>query len=348
MRHKKTTATQKTMLFVALLGLVLSVTLSGCGPKATNQPGATTEQTPAGDSAKPSFAGKKVLYIDAYHEGYAWSDGITKGVKETLAAAGIEHKVISLDTKRNPSEKFKQQAALTAKQIIDEYKPDVVIGGDDNTSAYVWVPYYKDSNIPFVFCGLNWDASIYNFGKNVTGMLEVASIPQLMQQMRAYAKGDRLGFLSYDQETPRKEVSNITKKFNLPMTVRYVKTWAEWKQAYIDMQKEVDMLIVDNNSGIADWNAEEAKAFHVENIAIPTGTIYDFMAPYALISYAKVASEQGRWAADAAIKILSGTAASDIAISENKEGAIFLNKKAADKLGVAFSADQMKNATLVE
>jgi hypothetical protein len=30
------------------------------------------------------YNGKKVLFIDSYHEEYAWSDGITRGVQSTL------------------------------------------------------------------------------------------------------------------------------------------------------------------------------------------------------------------------------------------------------------------------
>jgi hypothetical protein len=48
-----------------------------------------------------TYPGKKVLYVDSYHEGYAWSDGITKGVKKGLEGTGIELKAVSMDTKRN-------------------------------------------------------------------------------------------------------------------------------------------------------------------------------------------------------------------------------------------------------
>jgi ABC-type uncharacterized transport system substrate-binding protein len=351
MGHKKKIVSQKDMLFVALLGLMFSVTLAGCGTKTaapqTGKPGSPTASSGSG-TASSATTGKKVLLIDSYHEGYAWSDGIVKGEKDTLDAAGIEYKLVRMDTNLNPSEKFKTQAGLTVKQVIDEYKPDVIIGADDNAAAYVWAPYLKDSTIPWVHVGINWDASAYNFNQYVTGMIEVASIPELVTQMKLLAKGDRLGFLSFDQETPRKEALNITKKFNLPMTERFIANFAEWKAAYLALQDSVDMLIIGNNAGITDWNADEAKAFMIENAKIPSGTIYDFMAPFAMITYAKVAPEFGIWGANTAIKILNGADPASIPATNNVEEKTFLNQAFADKLGVTFSADQIKNAEIIK
>ncbi len=76
--------------------------------------------------------------------------------------------------------------------MIDSWQPDVVIASDDNASKYLIAPYYKGGDLPFVFCGLNWDASVYGFpAKNVTGMVEVAQIPQLLEVLKRHAKGDR-------------------------------------------------------------------------------------------------------------------------------------------------------------
>ena len=119
------------------------------------------------------FDGKKVLYIDSYHQGYAWSDGITKGIEEALKDSGAELKVHRMDTKKKPSEEFKKEAAEKAKALIEEYKPDVVIASDDNAAKYLIAPYYKDSEQPFVFCGVNWDAGVYGFPTaNITGMVD--------------------------------------------------------------------------------------------------------------------------------------------------------------------------------
>ena len=47
-------------------------------------------------------AGKKVLLVNSYHEGYPWSDGEEKGAKAALAGSGVELKFFRMDVKRNP------------------------------------------------------------------------------------------------------------------------------------------------------------------------------------------------------------------------------------------------------
>ncbi len=52
-----------------------------------------------------------------------------------------------MDTKRNTSEEFKQEAALKAKALIESSNPDVVIVSDDNAVKCLVQPYNYKSNI---------------------------------------------------------------------------------------------------------------------------------------------------------------------------------------------------------
>ena len=65
----------------------------------------------ASSATAATYDGKKVLFIDSYHQGYDWSDGVTEGVQTALQGSGAELKIIRLDTKRNKDEAFKQEAA---------------------------------------------------------------------------------------------------------------------------------------------------------------------------------------------------------------------------------------------
>jgi ABC-type uncharacterized transport system substrate-binding protein len=291
---------------------------------------------------------KKVIFIDSYHAVYAWSDGITEGIKKVLGDK-YDLKIVRMDTKNNTSEDFKRQAGEKAKQAIEAFKPDVVIAADDNASKYVIVPYYKDKDLPFVFCGLNWDASVYGFPtKNVTGMVEVSMVTPLKDAMSKFAKGQRVGFLGADNETDHKEAEMITKKFNLPLTSKFAKTFDEWKAAYKELQSQADMLLIINNAGIAGWNDAEAKKFVLENTKIPSGTVHDHVAPFVLIGYTKLAPEQGEWAAQAAVKIMEGKSPNDIPVAENQKGQLFANVPLAQKMGVTFPLEMLKAAKVIK
>ncbi len=299
-------------------------------------------------SMAADFSGKKVLFIDSYHEGYPWSDGITKGVQQTLNGTGVELKIIRLDTKRNKGEAFMNEAVQKAKAVIESFKPDVVIAADDNASKYLIKPFYKDAALPFVFCGVNWDASNYGFPyKNVTGMVEVAGVNELLDTLKPYAKGDRIALLSDDTLSSRKNVDNYKNVLGVNLTEFLVKTMAEWKENFKKIQANFDILIIENVIGINDFDAKKGEAFATANSKIPSGAVQGLNMPYALLGYLKVAEEQGEWSANAALKILGGTSPSDIPIVKNEKGSLVVNAKIAARAGIELDYEIIGNADKV-
>ena len=134
-----------------------------------------------------------------------------------------------METNIFKTEEHKKQSALEAKEIIDSWKPDVVICSDDNASKYLIVPYFKNTELPFVFCGVNWDASDYGFPcSNVTGMLEVFLVQPGLDIIKPHVKGNRIGFLSNNRLSEHKNAKYIRDIFGLDLVERYYdKTMAE-------------------------------------------------------------------------------------------------------------------------
>lgn len=301
-------------------------------------------QIPAG-----KYAGKKILYVDSYHQGYDWSDGITKGIQSVLDGSGADLKIVRMDTKRNPDEAFKLKAALDAKATIESYKPDVVIVADDNAFKYLIQQYYRDAALPVVFCGLNWDASLYGAPyTNTTGMVEVSLTNQIIDHLKGFAKGNRLGYISADNETERKNLKYYDSLLGIKFQKAYfAKDFAQWKQQFKQLQSEVDIIIFENNAGIAGWNEDEAQKFALAETRVPTGTTNDWIMKYALLGITKIPNEQGEWSAEAALKILDGTPPSSIPLVKNKRGNLMVNLGLANKLDVVFAPSILKNATIV-
>jgi ABC-type uncharacterized transport system substrate-binding protein len=342
---------KKVFLLICVISLMLAV--AGCGSKtaapSTPAPTTTTPTAPAAPAKLP-YEGKKLLYIDAYHEGYAWSDGITQGVKDKVAGTGIDLKIIRMDTKRNPSVEFAQAAALKVKTEIDTWKPDVVIFSDDNPFKYVLMPYYKNSNIPFVYSGVNWNSKT-PYGTpytNAVGMLEIALTPQVMERLKTYAKGPRIGYISGDTETERKTMTYYQSLFNMKFDKEYwVKDTAEFKTSFVKLNSEVDYILLENIAGIKGWentSNEEMKNFVIDNTKVPTGSTYDFVSPMVLLSIAKVPNEHGEYMVETAKKIMDGAKPSDFQEVESKKGVFFINMKIANNIGVTFTPDLLKSA----
>ncbi|MBD3355118.1 ABC transporter substrate-binding protein [Candidatus Woesearchaeota archaeon] len=300
-------------------------------------------------SAVSPYQGKKILYIDSYHQSYEWSKEITNGIKTTLEGKGIELKIHSLDTKNNPSEEFKQQAALEAKNIIEEFQPDVLIVSDDNAMKYIVQEYYKDAELPVVFCGVNWDASGYDAPySNTAGMVEVVLIDKAIEEVSKHANGNRVGFLTGDLLSEHKNAEYFVKYLDINLQeTSFVKNFEEWKNAFLDLQEKVDIIIMGVPAGIENFNEQEAEDFILENVKIPIVIEHDWLIQYALLSYSKIAKEQGEWSAETALRILDGENAGDIPVVQNKKGKIALNLKMAEKLGITFSPELLKNAETI-
>ena len=281
-----------------------------------------------------ALAMDKVLFVNSYHKGYAWSDGIGMAIEKGLEGK-VELKTVYMDTKRNSDEKFIKDSALKVKDIIESWKPDLVIASDDNASKYVISPYYLNTATPFVFCGVNWSGSAYGFpAKNVTGMIEVSSALPLVNYMHKMAEGIRIGFLGPDTLTSRKEAEHFKKKFNLNVQAYFSKDAEDWKTGFIELQESNDMLIIDSDGGLYEDQKKALEKFAGENTFKPTGTCYDFMGGCAVLTMSKSAEEQGAWAAGAALKILGGADPISISLVHNTHDELIANLKLARAAGI--------------
>ncbi len=296
----------------------------------------------------PAHAARRVLYVDSYHEGYEWSDGLTEGIRSVLDDSGVDLKIFRMDTKRHTDETFKKNAALQAKELIASFHPDVVIASDDNASKYLIVPYFKDAKLPFVFCGVNYSADDYGFPySNVTGMLEVPPAIKLIYSLKHFKRIVKVGYMAADTLTERKDGEYTKHDVREDFIQRYVKTFDEWKTVFNNMQNQVDVLIVGNNGGIQGWDDDEARRFTLENTRIPTGCLLDWIAPLVFLGATRSAHEQGSYAAETALKILEGTPPANIPIVGNVQANIILNMQLAKKLGITIPKSFLKIASRI-
>jgi ABC-type uncharacterized transport system substrate-binding protein len=293
--------------------------------------------------------GKKVLFVNSYHAGYTWSDGIEKSIQAVIQPTGAELKTAYLDTYRKKTPEDLTSASALVQTTIDQWKPDVVIVSDDAAMKGLYTPLFKDKAVPFVFCGVNWDASIYGVpNKNITGMLEVCPIKDLLAEMNKIKPGKTIGYLSADALTPRKDAENSAKLLGVTMETVFAKDFAAWKQGFIDLQGKVDMVIIGINAGIADWDEAAARKFAEENTKKLTGCWHDFLNGVAIIGFNKLPEEQGDWAAKAAVKIAKGAAPNSITIATNQGGQLVINVRIATKAGITPPFEMIQSAKIIE
>ncbi len=304
---------------------------------------------------------QKLLYINSYHTGYKWSDDIEKGLLKSLniivrkdgsydtSSSTIDIRMFRMNTKINKSEESKKQAAIEAKQIIEEWKPDIVVASDDNASRYLIAPYYTNSTLPIVFCGINWDASPYGFPtSNITGMLEISPILELTKLLRKYAKGDRISYIGANNLSTEKNKERLEKELGQNFhSGKLLDSFEKWQQEYIHLQKNTDMIIWLSPIGIQGWNDEKAQEHILMHTKIPTGAMGDNDIHYALVGKVGIAEEQGWWSGKTALKILNGSSPNDIPVTSNKQSKLYLNMKLAKQMQLKFPIELIGQAIFV-
>lgn len=302
----------------------------------------------------------KVLYVDSYHAEFEWVKEITEGILKVFniqvlrdgswddSNSRVDLKIIHMDTKRKRSEKYKEKVGEEAKNIIKQWKPDVVIVSDDNACQYLVVPFFKNSQIPFVFCGVNWDASVYGFPwENVTGMVEITLVDEVVERLRPFARNDTVGLIVGNTITGEKNEKNIKKHFDYNFVVKKPNTFYEFCDSFNALQETCGMLLLTEIESMAPYSKRRAQIFVNRNTHIPTGSVFGFSAPFVVLTTATTGYEQGEWAAKTALRILRGEKPSDIPIAKNKQATLYLNMQLAKKLNVKLPIHVIEGAKFI-
>lgn len=280
----------------------------------------------------------KCLFVSSYHQGYEWSDGVERGVRQALEGK-CELRQFDMDTKRQKSEEFKKRVALEAKRLIESWKPDVVITADDNAAKYLIKPYFKDSAVPFVFCGVNWSADEYGFPySNVTGMVEVAPIrPMLERAADIAAPGRRVFYLganTLSEEKNLRRFQSAASELGIELDSKLASTTADWLAGYASAQA-YDFVVLGSNSGINDWDDERIRQELSRISTRLTVTNHGWMMPYTMFGLTKVPEEHGEWGAQAALAILGGERPIDIPIIANRKWDVWANESLLQVAGIS-------------
>jgi len=271
----------------------------------------------------------RCLWVSSYASGYAWEDGLEKGIYSVLNNK-CEIKKFSMNTKVNKGTEFAQAQAKSAKQLIDSYQPDVVIASDDNASKYLVAPYFKNSSVPFVFCGINWTTDEYAYPyKNVTGILEIDPAGPMVETIKSdwAININNLFILNADTHTAKKSAKNLGvffEKNGIKTESYFAQDFADWEKGFL-LGQQYDVVLLMNHSGINDWDKERAKEFVYNNGKTLTVSFHKWMSPYAMVLFTKQAEEQGEWAAKMALEILKGVSPENIPITSNQRWDEYIN-----------------------
>ncbi len=194
----------------------------------------------------------RILILHSYDKNYPWVRDVNIGLNRVLdKRADYTVRWYYMDTKRHPSPEFGVNAGISARRMIDDSQPDIVIAVDDDAQKYVSQYYVGHPSIKIIFAGVNNQASAYRFenARNVTGILERIPLAALKEclQVSSPQKTVRLQFIG-DHSTTVKLDDAYIQQFNWhPMQLqasKLVDTYDEWKQVVKDSAGKTDYLII--------------------------------------------------------------------------------------------------------
>jgi ABC-type uncharacterized transport system substrate-binding protein len=290
--------------------------------------------------------------VNSYHQGHPPSDQITAGLLESLPVDSFE--VIShfMDTKRNSSQEYIETRAEALLDSIKEADPDLLVVSDDNAVKYLVQPHLQDQDLPVVFCGVNWSADQYDLSRNnITGMLELLPIEEVMATMKShYPSMQSLLVLNENTTTSRKTkpiLDTLLNHLDIEVSQALVDDFDSWKAAFKDGNRSNDIIYLQTQGAIKNWDHNEALAFVNQHMKVPLITCEDHMMPYSVFGMTQVSREQGIWAAETAKRILRGTPPSEIQVSKNQMVSIWFNPGLAEKVGFQPDPSLMEKARII-
>ncbi len=264
-----------------------------------------------------------------------------KGINKVLESKEVEMKTFFMDSKQKSSEIEIAESVQKSLAEIEEFKPDLLLVSDDNAVKYIIQPYFNNKNIPVVFCGVNWSAEQYELGKNVTGMLEVLPLQELLKTVVSnYPDSKNLVVLSENslsEQNNKTILDTLYRNLGLEPTYMLADNFEEWKKMFAEANRSADIIYMPTNGAIKGWDDAKAKKITEESLQIPAITCDDFMMPYVVFGLTKVASEQGEWAANRALEILGGKKAEEIPYAKNIQSKAWLNTKLANRIDFKLS-----------
>ncbi len=303
-----------------------------------------------------------ILVVESYNAEYAWDISYKQALDEIL---GKNHTLeyFQMDTKRLP----KEQHAVKADEAWARYEklhPDLVILGDDAALKFL-APRLSATATPVVYLGINNSPLDYPgaTAKNFTGVLERPFLRRNIAVVHELLPKAKRALVMFDNDTTAKVVHRDTFGDKNSLTINGLDVdltlfadWEQWKKVVLDAKSNnYDMLFVGLYHTLRDTSGRAMDPEYVvrwtsENAPIPTFGFLDFSVGISKTTGGLVllGKEQGKTAAEIALKILEGTKPSDITPKMSERGRLLFSKKQLNRFQITLPKAVEQEAEFID
>jgi PAS domain S-box-containing protein len=279
----------------------------------------------AGHSAEK----KQILILNSYHKGYPWTDGLVKGIEETLTQRieNCEILIEYMDTKRINTDEYKEAFFRLMKMKYTKINLDIIIVSDDNAFLFA-VKYHRSlfGNTPIVFMGVNnfSPSMIDGHEEQITGIVQDADIPATLHTaLKLHPNTTQVAVLCDGTTTGQAYIRQAFAAESQFETLKFIYldgtelTTSEMLERLSSLpNNSIALLCIwlkDKNGVFVPW--ERGYPDISKNSPVPLYGILDSMLQYGILG-GKVQSgkHHGAEAAKIALKLLEGKKVTDIPV----------------------------------
>ena len=257
----------------------------------------------------------------------------------------------------------KKSAEILA--CTEKEKPDLVLTIDDDALELVGMHV---SGIPVVFSGINKPMREYMVpgkiqglqkpGFNLTGVYQKPYFQETIAYLKRIVPSIKnMGVISCRGDQGELNLQKLT-LLNGKLGVEWVESmvsdsWNDWRQAVLDWQKKVDMILFLSADGVTDEKGKSVSEKEIfkwvaENSHLPDAGLWKSMVEYGvLLTSSDCACRQGEMAADRVVQILGGCKSGDISVDAPREGVLTINIDRVKMLNLKMPLDILPLARIV-
>ncbi len=281
-----------------------------------------------------------ILYINSYHRGYIWSDGIESGLRQRLKDSGrkTDLKIEFLDAKLFPDPAYFSTLAEVFAMKHGKLRYDAIVVSDNE--AFDFAIKYRERlfpNTPIIFCGYNsFRPEVLKGITNITGVNEEIDFTGTIDMaLTVHPKTRTLVFITSDYYKAGQRNQKIVENTLIPA---YQKQYQikQFKNLYLkDLEQHLSALPpltlvfvfgapLDNRESQL-IPAEEYYHQMAAASSAPAYSFLDFTLNTGMTGGNVITGpDQGRMVAELTLRILDGTPADNIpAVMDSPTSKVF-------------------------
>ncbi|WED24065.1 diguanylate cyclase [Vibrio sp. JC009] len=290
---------------------------------------------------------QKVLVLHSYHQGLEWTDNISAGIKSVLGDRknDVEIYYDYLDTKRNAGNHYTSKLAELFLAKSHHIPFELIIAADNNALKLLndhGEELFPDT--PVVFCGINnFSPGLISGIKNVTGVVEEADAKATMDLMLKVHPQAKKIMVVLDKTITglaiRKSIEKVQDQFANRAEIEFLTdfTWDSLQKKLAGLGPEYLVYLLTINRDRNNEFVSYIDGIELVNKAssVPVYGSWDFYLGKGIVGGVITSGfEQGRLAADYALRVLSGELIQDLPIITSVFNKETLDFNLMEKFGI--------------